>query len=172
MVSKLLLAIQENFDDAADGSPEKAELAKAYYEVRNGLSFNKTPEIYGAFPVDPYSHTPSMQGAKQPGMTGQVKEEVITRWGELGMKLCDGKLCFKPDLLCKKEFAEDGTLSFTRFAVPFTYKVTDGDKCTITVDSASFENEISKEVTAKLFAREGEVKAVTVEVPSKYLLNY
>ena len=172
MVSKLLLAIQENFDDAADGSPEKAELAKAYYEVRNGLSFNKTPEIYGAFPVDPYSHTPSMQGAKQPGMTGQVKEEVITRWGELGMKLCDGKLCFKPDLLCKKEFAEDGTLSFTRFAVPFTYKVTDGDKCTITVDGASFENEISKEVTAKLFAREGEVKAVTVEVPSKYLLNY
>ena len=172
MVSKLLLAVQENFDAAEDGTAEKAELAKIYYEVRNGLSFNKTPEIYGAFPVDPYSHTPSGQGAKQPGMTGQVKEEVITRWGELGMKLSDGKLCFKPDLLRKKEFAEDGTLSFTRFAVPFTYKLTEGDKCAITVDGTSFENEISKETTAKLFAREGEVKAVTVEIPSKYLLNF
>ena len=33
--------------------------------------------------MDPYSHTPGGAGAKQPGMTGQVKEEVITRLGEL-----------------------------------------------------------------------------------------
>ncbi|MCQ2610333.1 MAG: hypothetical protein MJ169_01165 [Treponema sp.] len=173
MVSKLLLAVQENFDMAADGSAEKRDLAAAYYEVRNGLGFNKTPELYGAFPTDPYSHTPSGQGAKQPGMTGQVKEEVITRWGELGMRLNDGKLCFKPDLLCKKEFTQDGTLSFTRFGVPFTYKLNESaDKCTVKVDSQSFEAEISKEASAKLFAREGEVKSVTVEVPAKFLLNY
>lgn len=173
MVSKLLLAMQENFESAADGSTEKENLAKAYYEIRNGLGFNKTPELYGAFPTDPYSHTPSGQGAKQPGMTGQVKEEVITRWGELGMKINGGKLCFKPDLLCKKEFASDGTLSFTRFAVPFTYKLNNSiDGCKITVDGTSFENEISKETSEKLFAREGDVKEVTVEVPEKWLKGF
>lgn len=173
MVSKLLLAMQENFDVAQDGSAEKEELAKAYYEVRNGLSFNKTPELYGAFPIDPYSHTPSGQGAKQPGMTGQVKEEVITRWGELGMKLKDGKLYIKPDLLCKKEFAEDGTLSFTRFAIPFTYKLNESaDKCSIDVDGTTFENAISKEFAEKLFARNGDIKSITVEVPAKFVLNF
>ena len=173
MVSKLLLAMQENFESAADGSAEKAELAKAYYEVRNGLGFNKTPELYGAFPTDPYSHTPSGQGAKQPGMTGQVKEEVITRFGELGIKIADGKLCFKPDLLCKKEFAPDGTLHFTRFAVPFTYKLNSSiDSCKVTVDGTSFENEISKETSEKLFAREGAVKEVVVEVPEKMLKEF
>ncbi len=173
MVSKLLLAMQENFDVAQDGSAEKQELAKAYYEVRNGLSFNKTPELYGAFPIDPYSHTPSGQGAKQPGMTGQVKEEVITRWGELGIKLKDGKLYIKPDLLCKKEFAEDGTLSFTRFAIPFTYKLNESaDKCSIDVDGTTFENAISKEFAEKLFARNGDIKSITVEVPAKFVLNF
>jgi len=173
MVSKLLLAIQENFDIADDSSAEKAELAKAYYEVRNGLGFNKTPELYGAFPTDPYSHTPSGQGAKQPGMTGQVKEEVITRWGELGMKLTNGKLCFKPDLLCKKEFGEDGTLAFTRFGVPFTYKLnSSATTCSISVDGKIFENEIPKEESLKLFAREGEIKSVSVEIPENFLKNF
>ena len=173
MVSKLLLAVQENFDSAQDGTSEKENLAKAYYEIRNGLGFNKTPELYGAFPTDPYSHTPSGQGAKQPGMTGQVKEEVITRWGELGMKIKDGKLCFKPDLLCKKEFDSNGALSFTRFAVPFTYRLNDSiDSIKITVDGTAFENEISKETSEKLFAREGAVKEVSVEVPAKWLKEF
>lgn len=171
MVSKLLLAVQENFEWATAGSPEKSELAKIYYEVRSGLSFNKTPEIYGAFPTDPYSHTPSGQGAKQPGMTGQVKEEVITRFGELGMKLKDAKLFINPDLLYRKEFGEDGTLSFTRFGVPFTYKLTGGNGCKINVDGTSFDGCISEDVSAKLFARDGSVKAVEVEIGEEILLK-
>ena len=35
----------------------------------------KTVRSYGAFPSDPYSHTPAHAGAQQPGMTGQVKED-------------------------------------------------------------------------------------------------
>ncbi|MGN0739415.1 MAG: hypothetical protein ACI4LX_04510 [Treponema sp.] len=173
MVSKLLLAVQENFDSAKDESAEKAELAKAYYEIRNGLGFNKTPELYGAFPTDPYSHTPSGQGAKQPGMTGQVKEEVITRWGELGMKLCNGKIVIKPDLLCKKEFDENQTLSFTRFGVPFTYKLNESIATTsININGKTFENEIPKEESLKLFSRENEIKSVSVEIPMKSVLNF
>ena len=72
------------------------ELAEWYYDVRAGLGFNKTPEVYGAFPTDPYSHTPGFAGARQPGMTGQVKEEILTRLGELGLSVRDGRGEFQP----------------------------------------------------------------------------
>ena len=115
----------------------------------------------------------TLEIANTRSVTPQVKEEVITRWGELGMKINGGKLCFKPDLLCKKEFDSNGALSFTRFAVPFTYKLNNSiDGCKITVDGTSFENEISKETSEKLFAREGDVKEVTVEVPEKWLKGF
>ena len=61
MVSKLLLAVQENvfsaFDQQASQSMVEA-LIDSYYLVRGGLSSDKTPGEYGAFPADPYSHTP------------------------------------------------------------------------------------------------------------------
>ena len=89
MVSKLLLAVQENFFAAlTQGTDEETcnHLGRLYYRIRKGIGFNKTPDEYGAFPMDPYSHTPKHAGAKQPGMTGQVKEEVLTRFGELGVR--------------------------------------------------------------------------------------
>jgi len=118
MVAKLLLAAQECYQQAvastgsASGSAvtEPVEvstvqgLAAAYYDIRAGLGFNKTPEVYGAFPTDPYSHTPWGNGARQPGMTGQVKEEILTRWGELGVGVQDGRLHFRPTLLRDDEF--------------------------------------------------------------------
>lgn len=46
-----------------------------YYELRKGLGgFNKSPAVYGAFPADPYSHTPAHAGAKQPGMARTAQE--------------------------------------------------------------------------------------------------
>ena len=111
MVSKLLLAAQECYQQAVDGGAdtlaEVAEieaLAAAYYDIRQGLGFNKSPAIYGAFPTDPYSHTPIGSGARQPGMTGLVKEEILTRWGELGIRLQQGALYFAPTLLRPDEF--------------------------------------------------------------------
>ena len=68
------------------------------------MSSRKTPEQYGAFPFDPYSHTPKNAGAQQPGMTGQVKEEIITRMGELGCFIDNGQLEFNPKLLRRSEF--------------------------------------------------------------------
>lgn len=169
MVSKLLLAVQENFQKAlsAKNAQGAKKLGTHYYKIRAGLSFNKTPEIYGAFPTDPYSHTPYLQGAKQPGMTGQVKEEVITRWGELGMEIENGRLRFNPALLLKTEFKADGTLSFTRFRIPFVYKLSGSiSAINVTVDSATFGAELPAELSADIFAREGKVKSVTVEIPS------
>ena len=83
MISKLLLVVQENFFVAmTEGADEDTchRLGRLYYRVREGLGFNKSPGEFGAFPTDPYSNTPKHAGAQQPGMTGLVKEEVLTRF--------------------------------------------------------------------------------------------
>ena len=106
MVSKLLLAVQECVMSAHEGgaAPDVIERLRGdYFRVRAGLGFNKDAAEYGAFPTDPYSHTPAGVGAQQPGMTGQVKEEILTRPGELGVWVADGELCFDPILLRRRE---------------------------------------------------------------------
>ena len=167
MVSKLLLAAQENTFAAISAGADKATveaLTAAYYEIRSGIGFNKAPEIYGAFPADPYSHTPNMQGAKQPGMTGQVKEEVLTRWGELGVDITNGCASFNPKILKKSEFFEDGTLSFTWCGTPVVYKLTN-DSSSITINGTKREGSaLTAEETAALFARNGSINKIEVEV--------
>ena len=112
MVSKLLLAVQEVYFRALHMDAESAPaLADIYFEVRNGLGYKKSPDVYGAFPTDPYSHTPAGAGAKQPGMTGQVKEEILTRFGELGLSVDAGMITFHPNPLCINEM----TTSFSVF---------------------------------------------------------
>jgi hypothetical protein len=123
MVAKLLLAVQEQVFLAADqGAPELAALCAHYRHVREGLGYRKSASAYGAFPADPYSHTPGEGGAQQPGMTGQVKEEILTRWGELGLRVRGGRVHFKPVLLDEVEIAEGGELRFTWARVPYTYR--------------------------------------------------
>jgi hypothetical protein len=123
MVAKLLLAVQERVFDAADAqAPELPALQAHYRRVRDGLGYRKTAQAYGAFPADPYSHTPGEGGAQQPGMTGQVKEEILTRWGELGLRVRGGRARFDPVLLDAAELPPDGALSFTWARVPCTWR--------------------------------------------------
>ena len=106
MVSKLLLAVEECFFRALeDGAPENLlrRLKDHYYEIRAGIGLHKSPALYGAFPTDAYSHTPAHAGARQPGLTGQVKEDVISRLGELGLQVKQGKILFNPVLLNREE---------------------------------------------------------------------
>lgn len=123
MVAKLLLAVQEQVFAAADaGAPEVERLQAHYRRVRDGIGYRKSAAAYGAFPADPYSHTPGEGGAQQPGMTGQVKEEILTRWGELGLRVRDGQVWFHPMLLDASEVPVDDALRFTRARVPYTYR--------------------------------------------------
>jgi hypothetical protein len=192
MVSKLQLAVLEIWRRAADAgeSPDvTAALAEAYYDVRAGLGFHKTPEVYGAFPTDPYSHTPAHAGAQQPGMTGQVKEDVLTRIGELGVVVQDGRLGFAPGLLQREEFLarpveasalavgglqrltlEPGSLAFTVCQVPVVYTLSDGpgrtrvtrsDGRTDELDGTTLDAATSREV----FDRSGAVTRIEVALP-------
>ncbi|MCG8527463.1 MAG: hypothetical protein MI748_13850 [Opitutales bacterium] len=109
MVSKLLLAVQEIIleEEKKTNPSHLPELLAYYHEIKEGIGTDKTPAEYGAFPTDPYSHTPAHNGAQQPGMTGQVKEDFLTRQTELGMRIENGILSFKATLITPSEFLSE-----------------------------------------------------------------
>jgi len=110
MVSKLLVAVQETLDRAASAGEDATVvdcLSRQYHEIREGIGVHKPPEVYGAIPTDPYSHTPGFAGVQQPGMTGQVKEDLISRLGEMGVAVNKGRLAFRPHLVSRGEFLEE-----------------------------------------------------------------
>jgi len=191
MVAKLLLAVEENFFSAIDnGEDEKTchRLGQLYYRVRQGLGFNKTPEEYGAFPADPYSHTPKHAGAQQPGMTGQVKEEVLSRFGELGIRVQAGVVKFQTHLLRACEFLDSpapfsyvdidnnwqeiilpqSSLGFTWCQVPIVYQLIQSNETllTITLDDGSevvlTELALSAKESSNLFLRNGRIRQINV----------
>jgi hypothetical protein len=119
MVSKLLLAVQEVMTRAESSSQDPAALEQLrghYHQIREGIGVHKSPDVYGAIPIDPYSHTPGFAGVQQPGMTGQVKEDLISRLGEMGVAVEDGRLCFHPHLVSRNEFLTE-TRQFQFFDV-------------------------------------------------------
>jgi hypothetical protein len=109
------------FEAADAGAPELPALIAHYRRVREGLGYRKAAADWGAFPADPYSHTPGEGGAQQPGMTGQVKEEVLTRWGELGLRMQAGQLRLQPVLLDATELPPGTPLQFTWRRIPVRY---------------------------------------------------
>jgi hypothetical protein len=121
MVAKLLLAVQEVIVACVDENAA-TELKALYRDIRAGLGYMKTPTEYGAFPFDPYSHTPAGGGAQQPGMTGQVKEEILTRWGELGIRWEHGDLFINPTIFDVDEIPPGGSLTATYRQIPLTFR--------------------------------------------------
>ncbi len=196
MVAKLLLALQEVHGQAALHQPDASEtlqLALFYDEIRDGLGFTKESKNYGAFPTDPYSHSPRHRGAQQPGMTGQVKEEILTRMGELGVLVEQGRIRFEPALLKRNEFFDvphrfefidlasnlqtwdlgAQTLAFTAFQVPVCYRL--GDLASITLEfndgtSQVIEgNLLPKAESTHLFDRDGTIRSIIVTIPETQL---
>ena len=197
MVAKLLLAVQETCQRAeADDSPTeiRGSLAQMYFEVRSGIGYEKTAAEYGAFPTDPYSHTPASGNARQPGMTGQVKEEILTRFGELGVRVERGAVRFQPLLLKRDEYLgrpelfhyfdvdgarqsrdlPTGGLAFTFCQVPVVYEA-DAQDSWIEIEYANGEpvrqagNELDVAISAELFSRSGKVRGLRVGIPSRTL---
>ena len=199
MVSKMLLALAENFASALKHNADQTslqQLGDLYYKVREGIGFNKTPEEYGAFPTDPYSHTPKHAGAQQPGMTGQVKEELIARFTELGITVDTGSVSINPALLRQQEFITEardfwymdvnndwkklelqkGSLAFTWCQVPVVYILSDGAPQTqVTFSDGTEETSeslgLSQTRATDLFTRNGTIEMVTMTVNPNQLFK-
>ena len=198
MVTKLLLAVEEVYQTAVrQEAPEAVQraLAERYYRIRGGLSSAKTPEEYGAFPFDPHSHTPPDRGAQQPGMTGQVKEEILTRFGELGVTIRTGCLCFRPTLLRRSEFAAEpgvltayavdgkkveiptqaGEIAFTLCQVPIVYRIGELPGLVLTYSDGTRHNirgdGLNAQTSALLLNRTGQIARIDVSIPATCLLN-
>ena len=187
MVSKLLLAVDEVQQAAAQGDASTfSRLQRHYREIREGLGVHKTPAIYGAIPTDPYSHTPGFAGAQQPGMTGQVKEDFLTRFSEMGVQIQHGRLAFQPWMLPQHEFLSGastfhfvdtdsrfqsldlkaGTLAFTICQVPVvahrsgtpSILITRRDGSSQAIDTLTLDAAAS----AAIFERSGEIQRLDV----------
>jgi len=193
MVSKLLLAAYENTQRAIDEDADGATVGRLfdhYFEILAGIGAHKSPKLYGAFPTDPYSHTPGGKGAQQPGMTGQVKEDVLSRFGELGVRVKSGAIHFEPTILKKSEFLSsphkfkyidvlgnrtamelhEGSLGFTVCQVPVVYTLAESAAIKVhTVDGVrefagtAMDNATSREV----FMRTNTVSKIEVAVVKK-----
>ena len=191
MVSKLHVAVQEVCLKAINDGESKEiidGLITHYHEIGDGIGVHKTPENYGAFPTDPYSHTPFHRGAQQPGMTGQVKEDILTRIGELGVKVNKGKLQFLPTLLNKNEFLEQNqnvnfiaingekiaieleknSLAFSFCQVPIIYTKAEFNKIELFFNNGNNivvnATELDESTSKKIFQRTGEISKILVSV--------
>jgi hypothetical protein len=133
------------------------------------------------------------KGAQQPGMTGQVKEDILTRMSELGVKMKEGKLVFQPQLLLEREFLKSettasfvltdgniktmqlhpGSLAFTVCQVPVIYKKAAAKKLTVhfadgteeTFDSTALNDTISN----KIFQRTGAIDYIEASIDANDL---
>lgn len=187
MVSKLLLATQECYFNAIKegaGIETVSKLKQHYYEIKAGIGLYKSPGLYGAFPTDAYSHTPANAGVKQPGLTGQVKEDVISRFGELGVLVQNGKISFNPSLLNQNELLQQpetfsyidlegnqqfielssGQIGFTFCQVPVIYTFGSKNNTSIIFKNGEIKhfenNETDEKTSAATFARNGEVQII------------
>jgi len=173
--------LEQNSDAVTMG-----RLADHYFDIRSGIGFNKTPDNYGAFPTDPYSHTPGFAGAKQPGMTGQVKEEVIARLQELGVQVVNGSVTFNPFILRKSEFLlgsdtlvyfdikgeqkslplETGQLGFTYCQVPVVYSLAEQTSIELSFADGRSEsisgNSIDADLSMAIFDKKGTISSIQV----------
>jgi hypothetical protein len=187
MVSKLLLAAQEcyftGFNEMAD-QDTVTKIKDHYEQIKNGIGLYKSPGLYGAFPTDAYSHTPANSGVKQPGLTGQVKEDIITRFHELGIIIENGKIKFTYSLLDRDEFLKQSAtfiyydsegdlqsielqekqLVYTFCQVPVIYTLGKEENITILYrngDKIEYPgSEIPADISSQIFSRTGEVERI------------
>jgi hypothetical protein len=196
MVSKLQLAVQEcciQAVEAGENAVTVGKLLEHYYEINEGIGVHKSPELYGAFPTDPYSHTPAGKGVQQPGMTGQVKEDILSRIGELGVFVKDGCITFNPCLLRANEFLteprtyrfidihhnkqdialEPQSLAFSYCQIPVIYRIADRTSIEIVLQNTHnmlIEGlELNKDFSSRIFNRSGEVRQLIVNLTKDLL---
>ena len=184
MISKLILAAQDVAWKAPDAHRE--QLIELYQDLRAGLGTHKTPELYGAFPTDPYSHTPARGGARQPGLTGQVKEDVLGRLGECGIHVTESRLGFRGELSrcvhpvnkptafnyfdaagsLRSMTVPEGAAAFTYCCVPVLLRRSEQPRLRLSLASGEPQevegSELDESLSREIFKRTGRVAMIEV----------
>jgi hypothetical protein len=130
-------------------------------------------------------------------MTGQVKEEVLTRFGELGVRVSDGSVRFQPALLRAREFIAEprpfrfldvdanwqyidvpaGGLAFTWCQLPVVYKLADDDDPSLRITLNDGKEQtlgqltVPEEMSSELFRRSGRIRQITVTIAANHLFG-
>ena len=190
MVSKLVEAVGELVDESLDSgdSDYSRELAQHFHRLKDGIGVHKSPVDYGAIPTDPYSHTPGNKGVQQPGMTGQVKEDILSRYLELGVQYEDGKISFSRGFFNENEFlttAEEvdylaltgdwqtaavnkNAIFFTLCQVPVFYEKAGNEGLVIEYSDGNNEeiagNSLPANITSEIFNRTNKIRRVTYRI--------
>ena len=136
----------------------------------------------------PGGGTPGFSGVQQPGMTGQVKEDIISRFGELGIFVNDGEITFNHDLLNMEEFLSEesefeyidlngenrsirlnpDSLAFTYCQLPVVYMKSDENKITVFMNNEKKlefnEMRLNREISRAVFDRDGTITRIEVSV--------
>ncbi len=128
-------------------------------------------------------------------MTGQVKEEILCRFGELGVRVSNGAVRFQPNLLRAREFMTesrdtgyvdvDGNwqtitvpsagLAFTWCQVPVVYKLDDDADPSLTIHWDDGQEQtvrhlaLSAEESAELFRRSGRIRRLHLDMRANML---
>ena len=124
-------------------------------------------------------------------MTGQVKEDVLCRFGELGVVVREGEIHFHPALLRRDEFARErvefvyydisgdkqrralkaGELAFTYCQVPIIYRLAQANALTILraggSPSRTKELQLDAATSRVVFERTGDVTRIEVDLSLK-----
>jgi len=122
-------------------------------------------------------------------MTGQVKEDILCRIGELGVIIKERSLCFYPSLLARDEFLKNqssfeyydvsgklqkitidpDSLAFTFCQTPIVYKHANTASIFVRFVNDNTNqiegNQLPAEITKKLFNRSGEIAFIEVNLP-------
>jgi hypothetical protein len=130
-------------------------------------------------------------------MTGQVKEEVLSRFGELGLRVEDGAIRFDPCLLRSREFATGArrfrfvdvyghwqeldvgaaSIAFTWCQVPVVYNLRSSGAPALSVtlrDGSRQEFDgmaLPATLSSEIFRRSGHIRQVTLDLTAAMLLG-
>jgi hypothetical protein len=126
-------------------------------------------------------------------MTGQVKEDILSRFGELGVFVVKGALYFNPCLLRKDEFTvqarnfnyvtvhkehkkftpEIGSLCFTFCQVPIIYRLATENSMEIMKQDGSTSSynslRLDSDTSTHIFHRTGQIAQITVHIDESIL---
>ena len=118
-------------------------------------------------------------------MTGQVKEDILSRFMEIGLRVENGRVSFEPSMLESNEFAadeheivraehssgdlvretyEEGTFLFSICSVPVVFRKAAQTELIVWMQDGSShkmpDNNLNAELSTLLFLRNGEIKRI------------